>query len=72
MVIKTFCSILQILDESFHRILPFDTVYLMLQSEPSAGGIVPQSTICKDWLLTIPVPKLFEEAITYENGPFPR
>src|ERR671919_841122 len=41
MVIETFCSILQILDKPLHHILHFDTIYPMLQSEPSAGCIVP-------------------------------
>jgi hypothetical protein len=57
MIIETLISpVLDMMNEPFHQVLQFSTIYLMRQSQPFASIIVvPMSAICENRLL----PNLF-------------
>ncbi len=68
-VVKTFSSVFDVLDEPLHQILHCSTIYLVLHPQPSACQTVPQSTICKYWFSAEPSLQLLEEMVANKDGP---
>ena len=60
-----------VLDEPFHEVLQFSTIYLMVKPQPFASVVVPLSTICEYRLPAVPSSQLLEEVVAYKNRPFP-
>lgn len=64
MIIKTFDSILDLLYEPLHQVLPFYAMDMMRHAQPPAYIIVRSGAACEYRFSTISITQLLEEPVT--------